>query len=149
MSSLAVISAVSDFDKLRKDPNNKGKVFKVRKDVFDHFAGLLSPQVKKIDADEQRALESLLCIDTQDATAGLTRDCTCSHCGHDLSFVDHVASAILSGAHSIEEMRDILTGPRCWLTVDTDQLRVVRCPRCYMDFAAIHCCYVSGNYAYA
>ena len=149
MQSKVTVSRVEDFECLRSDSNNKGAVFAVTREVFEHYAKRLQQQVKEIELPERQALENLLCIDTSGATAGLTRNCACSHCGHALSFVDHVASAILSGAHSAEDMRRILTGPQYWLTVDTDELRVVRCPRCYMDFAAVHCCYTYSNYAYA
>ena len=149
MSNTTVISTVTQFERILHDPNHKGKTFEVSREVFEQFHSTLHDSSQQIEEQEKRSLKNLLCLETSDLTAGLTRDCSCSHCGHRLSFVDHVASAILSGAHTAEEMRTILTGPQHWLTVDTDQVRAVRCPRCYLDFDAVHCCYTSSNYAYA
>ena len=148
-NSHIVISSVSDFQLLAKDTRNEGKTFKVAEDVFDYFSAPLKAKTSVIGSDEAKSIECLLGIQLNLDGAGLTRDCSCSHCGHKLSLADHIASAILSGVHSADELAKIIKGPDYWLTIDTDQLRVVICPRCYLNFAAIHCCYVYSNYAYS
>lgn len=143
------ITSVDVFQKLAKDKRNEGRSFRVTKAVFDHFATPLRAKTSVIGKDEAEAIECLLGMELNLDGAGLTRDCKCTHCNHTLSLADHVASAILSGAHSSDELVKILGGPSYWLTIDTDQLRVIICPRCYREFAAIHCCYTYSNYAYA
>ena len=146
---MPTVSTVAELQALAKDPRNKGKTFQVTKDVFDHFVAALKGQMKAMPEAEKPGLECLLGTPIADISAALTRDNACTKCGHKLSFSDHVASAILSGAHTAEQMRGILLGDKFWLTIDTDQLRLQRCPRCYQDFLAVHCCYTSSSYAYA
>lgn len=145
---MQIVNDLSDLVALANDDRNKGKTFEVTKDVFDHYASKLRGNVIPIDAAERQAVECLLGVTLSGATLGLTRACICAKCNHRLSFVDHVASAILSGAHTVEQMRPFMIGSRYWLTIDTDQLRLVVCPRCYRSFAAIHCCYSTSSYAY-
>jgi len=141
------ISNVSEMRHLAGHAGNQGKTFAVTREVFEHFASKL--KVKRIGKVEQRAVENLLGVAPGSARTGLTRNCTCKHCGHTFSFVDHIASALLLGVHSVAELQRFVGRSRdYWLTVDTDLPRVVRCPRCYLDFVAPHCCYVSGGYAY-
>jgi len=143
------VTSVGVFQDLARDKRNEGKSFRVTKDVFDHFATPLRAKTTVIGKDEAQAIERLLGASLNLDGAGLTRDCVCPHCNHKFSLVDHVASAILSRAHSADELVNILRGPNYWLTIDTDQLRVVICPKCYRDFATVHCCYIYSNYAYA
>jgi hypothetical protein len=142
------IMSVNEFQLLAQDKRNAGKTFNVFKSVFDQLSAPLRAKVKTIGEDEEKSIKCLLGADLNLEGAGLTRDCQCSHCNHKFSLADHIAAAILSGAHSPDKLVKIINGPEYWLTIDTDQPRLVICPKCYRSFATIHCCYTFSSYAY-
>ena len=70
MPNATVVSTVFHFEKLRQDPNNKGRTFEITKEVFEHFSVNLRDKLQRIDEGEIRSLKNLLCLDSLNITAG-------------------------------------------------------------------------------
>ncbi|WP_062388770.1 hypothetical protein [Pseudomonas abietaniphila] len=141
------ISNIQDFENERQNPSSEGKVFKVSKQVFDHYVGGLKNQA--IRNSEIKQIEQMLGGSLgQGSGWGLTRSCTCGACGHVFSFGDHVRSAIKSGIHTADEILGFLNGVDYLLTVDTLKTRNVECVKCGGVIVTPHCCYTSNRYAY-
>jgi hypothetical protein len=143
----APIADVREFTKLKADRRNKGRTIEVTRDVFEHFTkGAKHQRITKQELGKlNRLLSAKIPFGKRPA---LTRTCNCPKCNHEFSFADYVSSALTHAAHTREQLRGFFTGPRCWLTVDTDAKRQLHCPECEHEFAGVFCCYVTDDYAY-
>ena len=141
------IGEVDKLEKLRTDGSNKGKTFEVTKSVFLHYTkNLRHKPVSKRELEELNKLLSARIPDSK--RPALSRSCSCPNCGHDFTFSDFVRSALSQSAHSKDQLKGFLTGPRFYLTIDTDAKRTLECPKCKNVFPGVFCCYTTGSYAY-
>lgn len=144
----AAIPSIEKMEQIVADTENGGRTFQVAKDVFDHFAR--KHIVVPCPPEDIERINKLLQITMDDLErTGMTRPCLCQHCGHDFSLADHVESSLRMGIHTRDELGQILTGNKYYLTVDTDRPRAILCVSCDEITLAAHCCYTTENYAYA
>lgn len=141
------ISSTAEIEHLKADPKNKGKTYEVTREVFKHFTKDL--KAKPVTKKELAQINRLLSAKIPDSKRpALTRTCACPNCHHEFRFSDFVSSALAQSAHSTDQLRGFFTGPRCWLTIDTDATRTLRCSKCSHEFPGVFCCYVTDDYAY-
>lgn len=141
------INTIKALELLKKDQANEGKVFKVSKAVFEHYAALI--KATQVTQAEIVQIEKVLGGKIQNGKQwGLSRTCTCPVCHHVFTFADHVQSALASGAHSVAEMLDFLNSNDYFLTIDTLKTRDISCTNCSAVIVSPHCCYKGSRYAY-
>jgi transcription elongation factor Elf1 len=151
MATPARTMTIGEFEAIRSDPNNKGKVFAVSRQVFEHYAEKLF--IKPISDSERREISLLIKQDVKSSRyIGLTRTFSCPHCSHEFTFADHYRAALDMKVHSANELAKFTVGGEdavSYLVVDTDKKRDVKCVSCGKIISAPHCCYTTSDYAYA
>lgn len=141
------VATIPQMEQLATDPLNAGRTYPVSKSVFDHFFAKLTFLPDPVgEADRINQLLGTAFPSTE--AGGMTRSCKCSSCSHEFTFADHIESSIRMGVHTPDELRQILTGPVYFLTVDTDRTREVICVKCGTKSVVPHCCYARRTYAY-
>lgn len=144
----SIVSSVGRMKEIAADPRNAGRTFQVAADVFEFFLRQLII-LPRAEGDIQRINMLLGTHFDETYPGGLTRSCRCQHCGHQYSYADHVESALEMGVHSQAQLRDLFSGHRYFLTVDTDKPRQVLCISCKRVSGMTHCCYATSSYGYA
>lgn len=144
----AVIQRVNHLNQIASDPANAGRTFQVTKEVFDHFFEQI--QFLPRHPEDIFRINDLLGLSlSEDEPCGMTRVCSCQHCGHEFSFADHVEASMRMGLHTAADLRKLFDGDKYFLTIDTDKKREVLCLSCGEKSWVLHCCYGSKTYAYA
>lgn len=144
------VETIEAFERLLKDPQNKGKAYVVPKNVFDYYVQKLA--VQSITETERSELSEFLGSAVPESPViGLTRPSKCPHCGHTFTFTDHFRAAMNAGVHSKQDLTKFTFGSDDdfrYLVIDTDATIEIQCVKCNKAFASPRCCYTTSSYAY-
>lgn len=150
MPTSAPITTIREFEAIKANLDNQGKVFEVTQEVFEHYAAKLF--IRPINDQEKQEVSQLLgqrIVTSQ--CIGLTRTFSCPSCLYEFTFADHIRAAINMGVHTPDELAKFtICAERSvsYLVVDTDKGREVKCVSCGNLIIAPHCCYATSCYAY-
>ncbi|HEU0174388.1 MAG TPA: hypothetical protein VFV58_09000 [Blastocatellia bacterium] len=143
------IQSVERMKQIVADAVNVGRTFQVTKEVYDHFSQKLHVLPKPPD-DIQRINRLLgLALDENDP-CGVTGTNVCPHCGHEVSFADHIEAALRMGLHTVDGLKRLfVAGDKYVLTVVADVHREMLCVKCGVTSAFPRFCYRTSTYCCA
>jgi hypothetical protein len=142
------IDSIVQMEEIARDPEKKGKTFHVTKEVFEHFRQRL--HLLPGPPDDISRINRLLGTNfPENETMGMTGFQICPHCGHKLSFADHIEAVLRMGLHTPEDIRQLFLGHQYFLTVATHEKRAMMCPNCTIVSDISRDCYSTQTYAYA
>jgi hypothetical protein len=146
-----IIDSIESMTQLAKDPANAGRTYQVTREVFDHFEQKVRPYMEPNPPGVTSRINQLLGTDFQDNEKfGCVGVCECSHCGHKLTFADHIESALRMGIHTVEDFKRLFTDGNHYITVTAKQEREMLCPKCDTKTFFPRLCYdAGGSYTYA
>ncbi|MFF6804020.1 hypothetical protein [Streptomyces sp. NPDC012616] len=139
-----------------KDRPDVTRTYQVPRGSISRLACDEAAGMREMDEAETSQLADYLDVPAKDLRGPLkVVDVRCSYCTHHLSFLDFAKTAVESGAHGKEGLRQVLTGKSGeWITIrGRDGGRPVSCAQCGNDvprpMAGCYSEYSSSDYAYA